>query len=414
MRKTFYSFVAVLFVAVLMMQTVSATGPKTYGQLLVDLGIIQGYNGDPFERGILFREELVTILVRLTSTKEDENFIPPKKPTFKDIPASHWAYSYVELAHHKGISKGVEKNRFGLGEAVTTNQVTLLLIRALGHNTDTIEFKNATQQIKDKYGLGLKHELSGNTTLYRGEAFELLAKTLQMNTKEGVRKIETLSYEPAKVEKFDQDFKTAVTDKGFRVYNRSVGEFKLKEFVVFPELEKLTFTANKENAKIFQDTEDQRKGMDNFVNNYLQTLGKELPVQKESIPYRDSILQYQDSEINVKIEKNTEKVSHNQTAVSIRIKQEGDRLEVEFSSEGSKGKKSTGGYINKVKQYPTLDGMSAYAVFGREKIKKAYKQLKNPIEVEEDFYVAFTTDNSGKVVEVMAKTSHGIGYYKSK
>lgn len=181
----------------------SAVGTeKTYGQVLFDLGIITGSNGDIKEADLITREEMVTILTRLLDG--DTSFTPPTTPTFKDVPATHWAYKNIELAYSKGLTTGVGNGLFGLGAKINNNQASLFFLRSLGYDTSDIDYNKASSVIAEKYGLTLGKMEAGSKELIRGQVFELLAKTLDMHTKynPSKKKIDLLQYESNKIEAF--------------------------------------------------------------------------------------------------------------------------------------------------------------------------------------------------------------------
>jgi len=105
---------------------------KTPGEILRDLGLIQGVGkGDLNEQGQLTREGMVTMLVRM-STSLDKDFQPPTTPSFKDVPSNHWAYKDIEHAYALGITDGIGDGLFGLGNLVTYQESLAFLLKTLG------------------------------------------------------------------------------------------------------------------------------------------------------------------------------------------------------------------------------------------------------------------------------------------
>lgn len=51
-------------------------------------------------------------------------------PTFSDVPASHWAYSYVEKAADNGWVTGIGNGLFGVDQQVTYAELSTMLVRA--------------------------------------------------------------------------------------------------------------------------------------------------------------------------------------------------------------------------------------------------------------------------------------------
>jgi len=112
------------------MTLVFAHGSKSHGDLLQDLGIINGDNGDLKETNQLKREELVAILVRIVDTGDIEL---PDQPYFKDVPQDNWASEILEKAHILGITDGISPNTFGFGQVVDQQQATTFLLKTLGY-----------------------------------------------------------------------------------------------------------------------------------------------------------------------------------------------------------------------------------------------------------------------------------------
>lgn len=51
---------------------------------------------------------------------------------FDDVSKDAWYYTYIAAAYSRGIVNGVEKNRFGIGEYITREQMAAMACRALG------------------------------------------------------------------------------------------------------------------------------------------------------------------------------------------------------------------------------------------------------------------------------------------
>ena len=52
------------------------------------------------------------------------------KPTFTDVPSSHWSYSYVEKAAENGWVSGIGNGKFGVDNQVTYAEFSTMLVRA--------------------------------------------------------------------------------------------------------------------------------------------------------------------------------------------------------------------------------------------------------------------------------------------
>lgn len=175
---------------------------KTYGEVLFDLGLIQGSGNGLNESGYLTRAEMITIINRL-DTSDSSSFKLPEKPTFSDVPASNWAFKEVEKAYFNGVTTGLGNGKFGLNDKVTHQQAVTFLLRAIGYEV------NYTTAIEDGSNLGimLYADRAPSDALYRSDIFELMAATLTAYP-EGAEEmlIEQLPIDEAKVEDFSYNY----------------------------------------------------------------------------------------------------------------------------------------------------------------------------------------------------------------
>ena len=139
------------------------------GEALKELGLIQGDGSGLNESGDITREALVKMVVSLTTDLTDD-FVVPETPTFSDVPNDHWAYSWVERAYARELTKGIGNGLFGLGQKVTQQQVSAFMLNALNA---TYDYKNAVESASNK---GISTHVVENFN--RGNAFEMVSKTL--------------------------------------------------------------------------------------------------------------------------------------------------------------------------------------------------------------------------------------------
>jgi g-D-glutamyl-meso-diaminopimelate peptidase len=91
-----------------------------------ELGWINGISATHF--GVnngLTREQLAVILVRALKLPVQT----PEQPSFQDVTANHWAYSYIETAKANNLMNGVNPTTFGKGRTVTREQIAVILAR---------------------------------------------------------------------------------------------------------------------------------------------------------------------------------------------------------------------------------------------------------------------------------------------
>lgn len=403
-RKLQALWLAMLVLLVIFAEKSFASTYKTYGQVLFELGMVKGSNGDLLEQSNISREEMVTILTRLSGSEELNSFVLPSQATFLDVPKSHWAFKNIEWAYRKGITTGVSADRFGLGEKVTYNQVSLLLLRSLGYDTANISFQKASEEIEKMYGLGLKEKVYGDKNLYRGEVFELLAKTLLMKEKSGAVKIEGL-YPADKVAAFRKNMEIALTDKGFFQSSPQVGEFELKSTLYVSEWTREMVLGSNLKEK-YLESHKQRKAINDFVNQYLQAMGEELSIKLSDIAFQKTeIIELENDEVFFDI--NTQKFYGNATEMRIRF--EGNGLIIESKVDDSAKVMTSTGSIAKIKKYPKWNGKQVFALFGTEKVKRYQEHLRKEVEMNRPFYLAFTVEADGEIAEAIGKFEYGMG-----
>ncbi len=177
------------------------TTNDTYGKILADYQLITGYNGDLMAEKDISRVEMVAILSKFYESAFKE-YMPPTIATFDDVQTSHWGYKYVEFAYKMGITKGKSANIFGASDTVNYNQVSIFLLKSLGFDLKSIEYKTAASEIATVYGLKLLLPKDNNLMLVRGEVFELIDKALLMKDINGALGLEMLKPRPVSKETF--------------------------------------------------------------------------------------------------------------------------------------------------------------------------------------------------------------------
>lgn len=160
--------------------TFAADTPQdTYGDVLYDIGVITGYNGNLMSDKALNRAEMIAIISKFYP-EDFKSYTAPETATFKDVPTTHWAYKYVEFAYEKGITAGKGNGIFGVNDPINYNQASIFIIKALGFLPEGLVYDSASIQVAAEYGLKLTIPTSGSASLIRSDIFELLAKSLVM------------------------------------------------------------------------------------------------------------------------------------------------------------------------------------------------------------------------------------------
>jgi len=187
------------------------------GQTLYDLGLITGTNNGLDEDKELTREEMVTILWRMSTNKET-GFVPPATPSFSDVPSHHWAYAIIEEARILGITSGMGDGSFGLGNSVTYQQAVTFMLKALGQ---TPTWSTA---IEDGKKVGI-HSDQGRVApiLLRKHIFELTTQTLAKEHVDGSLMTDrTDRLDPVQVSRFKEE--RGLSDKLFTLKNQAIKE----------------------------------------------------------------------------------------------------------------------------------------------------------------------------------------------
>ena len=155
--------------------------------VLEGMGIVSGYDdGNYHPDASLTRAEFAKLAV-LAMGLSGQVSAAGHRTLFNDVPASHWAAGYVNLAYDQGIVNGYGNGSFGPADAVTYDQVVTILLRLLGYTSADIgPFWPADYlAFADDLGLNDGLDLTGGDAVNRGEAALLLYRALQCDTKEG-------------------------------------------------------------------------------------------------------------------------------------------------------------------------------------------------------------------------------------
>jgi len=185
MIKTIKLVIIIALILVLPMVTVFSAETRTYGELLYNLKIVYGLDEGLEEAKDITRGEMIVLLVRMLVGESGFNsYVLPEIPSFKDVPASHWAYTEIEIAKQIGITSGLDDGSFGIDSPVTYVQTALFLARALHYDTSTMPYNNSVYLIREATGLTLKSNVGPNVALKRGQVFELISHALSKNIKD--------------------------------------------------------------------------------------------------------------------------------------------------------------------------------------------------------------------------------------
>lgn len=117
-------------------------------QWMVGNNVISGDNRGNFNPGKkISRAELVTLIVKALDIDTSDI---PGTATFKDVPKSHWAFSYVEAAYRAGIISGTGNGKFGVNSSSTREQVATIIVNYLAIPKEAILAEHGLAEL-DRY-----------------------------------------------------------------------------------------------------------------------------------------------------------------------------------------------------------------------------------------------------------------------
>ncbi len=201
---------------------------------LADENIISGDNGYFHPLATVKRSEMVKMIVNALHLDISN---PSETPTFTDVPATNWAYPYVEAAYKAGIIEGISPNVFGADRKCTREEMASMYVRALGLKDSDLKGNQAyiyVNRLTDKNTVSAwakdNVEFAMSTGIMQGDGALFGAKM------------------PA------QRQQAAVATDRFLTGTSSISEFakKFKGEVVYPEL----YSALKDNNKRFNGNID--------------------------------------------------------------------------------------------------------------------------------------------------------------
>lgn len=155
--------------------------------VLSGMGVVDGYaDGAYHPDDALTRAQFCKLSVLLEG-HGDQAVAGGSRALFSDLPASHWAAGYVNLAYSEGLISGYGDGTFGPDDPVTLAQAVTMLLHILGYeNADIGPFWPEDYLSKAaKLGLTDGFAAASGDALTRGQAALLLYHTLKQDTAAG-------------------------------------------------------------------------------------------------------------------------------------------------------------------------------------------------------------------------------------
>lgn len=161
---------------------------------LTALQVISGYPDGTFRPSeTLTRGQFCKLVIQLAGWENALSSVQ-NQTLFDDVPPSHWASSYINLACQKNLVSGYGNGTFGPEDPVTSAQASKILLELLGYSAADVGSFYPDDYLSKAASLGL---LNGNTNsdlpLTRGDAAQMLYQLLLAETSSGKTYASTLS-----------------------------------------------------------------------------------------------------------------------------------------------------------------------------------------------------------------------------
>lgn len=147
--------------------------------VLSGLDVIKGDDEGNFNpTNDIKRSEMIALVCRAVG--EEEIAIASGAANFDDVPANHWATSYIAWGVASGIVKGVGDNNFAPDASVTFQDAIVMILRALGYERIAIRDDNGGYPTGYMKVAGQKGVLADASTYAGGKAAtrEIIAQVL--------------------------------------------------------------------------------------------------------------------------------------------------------------------------------------------------------------------------------------------
>lgn len=128
---------------------IKGTKYETAVNSLVEVGLVNGYEDNTYRASVPVTRSQMSKLLVIALGEEGKVSAAKSQPTpFKDMPTSHWAYGYVNVAKDIGIINGYTDGRFDPDATVSYAESVTMVVRALGYEP---KVKQSTLSWPDNY-----------------------------------------------------------------------------------------------------------------------------------------------------------------------------------------------------------------------------------------------------------------------
>ena len=155
--------------------------------VLSGMGIVSGYSDGGYHPGEALTRAQFCKLAVLAEGHGDKVKSSAYRTLFSDVPVSHWASAYVNLAYEEGLVSGYGNGTFGPDEGVTAAQAVTIVLRLLGYSDADVGPFWPEDYMALAADLGLLDEVNAASgqTLTRGDAALLLYALLRQDSAQG-------------------------------------------------------------------------------------------------------------------------------------------------------------------------------------------------------------------------------------
>ncbi len=151
---------------------------------LASLGVIAGYPDGTFRpEEAVTRAEFAKMIVVMLGLENAANLMKGQAVSFSDVPATHWASGYINVAEMKGVVNGYPDGTFKPEGAITYAEALKMILTAMGyHEEGFLVLRWPTTWIIQAAELGLDEdvEILANLPISRGEVAKLFDNSLTM------------------------------------------------------------------------------------------------------------------------------------------------------------------------------------------------------------------------------------------
>ena len=178
---------------------------------LRSMGIVSGSDSGVFRpQDNITREEFVKLIVLAFDLQPAGDIYMQ----FADADAGQWYYPYLQIGYSAGIIKGIDGNRFGVGEPISRQDAAVILHRCMmseaGISSDYTAFSDgadisayARESVAALYGLGIISGYDDGTfrpmhSITRAEAAKLIYESISGDSLKYTDNTQSNGYETAK------------------------------------------------------------------------------------------------------------------------------------------------------------------------------------------------------------------------